>query len=135
MLEKAYTSLGLGGDLPAAQHAYEQVRIAEPVEAGKAPTGPSASSVIAPVATVLGHNQDIPATLRTGSWSNQVPVYSEHSAPCNLACPVCFADSSPKRNSHRSLGDVERMLDARAPGPRPTGRLPRDSAVAVERCP
>src|SRR5712675_1062626 len=31
---------------------------------------------------------------------------------CNLACPVCFADSSPKRNSHRSLSEVEFMLDA-----------------------
>src|ERR1700710_3060624 len=31
---------------------------------------------------------------------------------CNLACPVCFADSSPKRNSHRSLAEVERMFDA-----------------------
>ena len=31
---------------------------------------------------------------------------------CNLACPVCFADSSPKRNSHRSLAEVEFMLDA-----------------------
>jgi uncharacterized radical SAM superfamily Fe-S cluster-containing enzyme len=31
---------------------------------------------------------------------------------CNLACPVCFADSSPKRNTHRSLAEVERMLDA-----------------------
>ena len=31
---------------------------------------------------------------------------------CNLACPVCFANSSPKRNSHRSLAEVELMLDA-----------------------
>jgi len=31
---------------------------------------------------------------------------------CNLACPVCFADSSPGRNTHRSLAEVERMLDA-----------------------
>jgi uncharacterized radical SAM superfamily Fe-S cluster-containing enzyme len=31
---------------------------------------------------------------------------------CNLACPVCFADSSPKRNTHRSLAEVERMFDA-----------------------
>jgi hypothetical protein len=31
---------------------------------------------------------------------------------CNLACPVCFADSSPKRALHRSLAEIERMLDA-----------------------
>src|SRR5262249_5342760 len=31
---------------------------------------------------------------------------------CNLACPVCFADSSPRRDSHKSLAEVEFMLDA-----------------------
>jgi uncharacterized radical SAM superfamily Fe-S cluster-containing enzyme len=31
---------------------------------------------------------------------------------CNLACPVCFADSSPRRATHRSLAEVERMFDA-----------------------
>jgi len=31
---------------------------------------------------------------------------------CNLSCPVCFADSSVKRAGHRSLGEVEAMLDA-----------------------
>ena len=30
---------------------------------------------------------------------------------CNLACPVCFADSSPARTLHRSLADIETMLD------------------------
>src|SRR5437762_1606582 len=30
---------------------------------------------------------------------------------CNLTCPVCFADSSPARQSRRSLPEVERMLD------------------------
>lgn len=31
---------------------------------------------------------------------------------CNLQCPVCYADSSPRRQTHRSLEHVERMLDA-----------------------
>jgi uncharacterized radical SAM superfamily Fe-S cluster-containing enzyme len=31
---------------------------------------------------------------------------------CNLACPVCFADSSPHRAEQRSLAEVEAMLDA-----------------------
>lgn len=31
---------------------------------------------------------------------------------CNLSCPVCYADSSPARVTHRSLEHVERMLDA-----------------------
>lgn len=30
---------------------------------------------------------------------------------CNLSCPVCFADSSLKRTSHRDLATIERMLD------------------------
>ena len=30
---------------------------------------------------------------------------------CNLTCPVCYADSSVKRNSHRSLAMIEGMLD------------------------
>ncbi len=30
---------------------------------------------------------------------------------CNLSCPVCFADSSVKREAHRPLAEVARMLD------------------------
>jgi len=30
---------------------------------------------------------------------------------CNLSCPVCFADSSVKRQGHRPLAEIERMLD------------------------
>jgi uncharacterized radical SAM superfamily Fe-S cluster-containing enzyme len=30
---------------------------------------------------------------------------------CNLSCPVCFADSSVKREAHRPLAEVEAMLD------------------------
>jgi len=31
---------------------------------------------------------------------------------CNLSCPVCYAESSPRRPNHRSLQQVEAMLDA-----------------------
>ena len=31
---------------------------------------------------------------------------------CNLACPVCYADSGPHRPEHRALATIERMLDA-----------------------
>ncbi len=31
---------------------------------------------------------------------------------CNLQCPVCYADSSPRRQTHRSLAQIEFMLDA-----------------------
>src|SRR5499427_6444873 len=30
---------------------------------------------------------------------------------CNLTCPVCFADSAPHRPKHRSLAEIEAMLD------------------------
>jgi uncharacterized radical SAM superfamily Fe-S cluster-containing enzyme len=31
---------------------------------------------------------------------------------CNLTCPVCYAESSPQRLTHRPLADVLKMLDA-----------------------
>lgn len=31
---------------------------------------------------------------------------------CNLACPVCFAGSSPAAPGHRSLAEIDAMLDA-----------------------
>jgi uncharacterized radical SAM superfamily Fe-S cluster-containing enzyme len=31
---------------------------------------------------------------------------------CNLTCPVCFADSSTARTSHRPLAEIEKMMDA-----------------------
>ena len=30
---------------------------------------------------------------------------------CDLACPVCYAESGPHRTRHRPLGQIERMLD------------------------
>ena len=88
VLEKAYASLGLSGDLPAAQHAYEQVQVSEPVQDSDGPGAPAPATGPAAVATILDHSTDFPASLKTGSWSNQAPVYSEHSAPCNVACPA-----------------------------------------------
>jgi uncharacterized radical SAM superfamily Fe-S cluster-containing enzyme len=31
---------------------------------------------------------------------------------CNLTCPICYSESSPGRQTRRSLAEVERMLDA-----------------------
>ena len=31
---------------------------------------------------------------------------------CNLTCPVCFADSSTAKTTHRPLAEIERMMDA-----------------------
>lgn len=36
----------------------------------------------------------------------------EINSACNLSCPVCFADSAVGRGDHRSLAEVEAMLDA-----------------------
>ncbi|MBL8789001.1 MAG: radical SAM protein [Rhizobiales bacterium] len=30
---------------------------------------------------------------------------------CNLSCPVCFADSSTARTTHRPLAEIEKMMD------------------------
>ena len=30
---------------------------------------------------------------------------------CNLACPICYAESSPRRTTHRSMEQIEFMLD------------------------
>jgi len=88
VLETAFASLGLDSDLAAAQHAYEQVEIAEPVRGAEPAPAPAAAAAPQPVAAQTEHFRDIPATLKTGTWSNQLPVYLEHSAPCNLACPA-----------------------------------------------
>src|SRR5580704_9462519 len=31
---------------------------------------------------------------------------------CNLTCPVCYSESSPKRTTHRSMEQIEFMLDS-----------------------
>jgi uncharacterized radical SAM superfamily Fe-S cluster-containing enzyme len=31
---------------------------------------------------------------------------------CNLTCPICYAESSPQRQTHRDLATLEKMLDA-----------------------
>jgi hypothetical protein len=90
VLEDAYASAGLIGDLTAAQHAYEQVLMREPAPGAAAPARSAAATqaVVPPVAPMSEHSADFPATLKTGSWSNQAPAYVERAAPCNLACPA-----------------------------------------------
>jgi len=89
LLEEAYASLGLLGDLAAAEQAYERVQIREasapfPGQPDSAP--PTAEA--AAVAPIAGQAADIPVTLRTGLWSNQCPSYRQYTAPCNAACPA-----------------------------------------------
>ncbi len=88
-LEEAFALLGVTADLPAAKHAYEQVKICEPVRGGDLFDAASTPSVPPPaVAPMQEHNRDVPVSLKTGTWSNQMPVYGEHAAPCNVACPA-----------------------------------------------
>lgn len=35
----------------------------------------------------------------------------EISERCNLECPICYADSTPKRGAHRTLAEIEFMMD------------------------
>ena len=89
-LKKSYASLALGSDLPAAQQAYKRVRMRAPAPIASPPavSRPAATVASPPVAPVSEHNADFPAALKTGSWSNQAPLYREHEAPCNRACPA-----------------------------------------------
>ena len=90
-LEMAYVSLGLGGDLAAAEQAYEQVQIRVPTQADANPAASASTTLPAafpPVMPTTEHCADSPVTLKTGSWSSQAPQYHEHPAPCNLACPA-----------------------------------------------
>ncbi len=87
VLEKTYASMGLSDDLGAARDAWERVSIRD---ADHAVDIEPAQAVAAPadVMPMREHTHDIPATLKTGTWSNQAPAYREHAAPCNVACPA-----------------------------------------------
>jgi 2-oxoacid:acceptor oxidoreductase gamma subunit (pyruvate/2-ketoisovalerate family) len=90
VLERAYASLGLAGDFAAAHEAYDRVAIREPAPGARPdPTGePSIAGAAPPVPPLTEHTRDIAPVLRTGTWSNQAPLYRDRPAPCNEACPA-----------------------------------------------
>jgi 2-oxoacid:acceptor oxidoreductase gamma subunit (pyruvate/2-ketoisovalerate family) len=89
VLETAYASLGLSDDLPAAQYAYDAVRIRDVVQPGSVAGASSVPNAEAPPVRLMSeHSVDYPPTLLTGAWSSQTPSYREHDAPCNSACPA-----------------------------------------------
>ncbi len=88
VLEMAYASLGLSDDLPAAQHAYDAVRMRDVVQPGSGAASPAPNAAPPLVRPMSEHCVDYPPTLLTGAWSSQTPSYREHDAPCNLACPA-----------------------------------------------
>jgi 2-oxoacid:acceptor oxidoreductase gamma subunit (pyruvate/2-ketoisovalerate family) len=86
-LEKVFAKLGVAGDFTAARQAYDKVSFAG-VAAHDVMPVPAAAVVPPPVASTLEHTKDFPPTVMTGTWSNQMPSYSTHAAPCNVACPA-----------------------------------------------
>ncbi|MBL8489075.1 MAG: FAD-dependent oxidoreductase [Rhodocyclaceae bacterium] len=87
-LDRAFALLGLESDLAAAEHAYEALGMRAPVGEAPAPAAPGALPVPPPVMPLGQHSADIPAVLKTGTWSNLAPRYREQAAPCNVACPA-----------------------------------------------
>jgi 2-oxoacid:acceptor oxidoreductase gamma subunit (pyruvate/2-ketoisovalerate family) len=89
VLEKSYASLGLAGDFAAAHEAYDKIDLREP-DGGvhHEHSSEPAPTVFPEVPPLTEHTRDIPATLKTGSWSNQAPLYRDAQAPCNAACPA-----------------------------------------------
>lgn len=134
VVERAYRSLGMDGDLGAAREAYGAVAVRSPRPGASAP----APRVPAPPRPVLGiaeHVRDVPTALPTGSWRTQRPRYRSHVAPCSAACPagndvVGFVQAL-------RTGGVEaaaRLLLATQPLPSVCGRVcPAPCAAACNR--
>jgi 2-oxoacid:acceptor oxidoreductase gamma subunit (pyruvate/2-ketoisovalerate family) len=88
-LEQSFISLGLEDDLDAARDAYERVEVQEPLYAAAGiETRKPADGTPPGVLPLTEHCQDVRLTLKTGTWSSQAPIYREHKAPCNEACPA-----------------------------------------------
>jgi 2-oxoacid:acceptor oxidoreductase gamma subunit (pyruvate/2-ketoisovalerate family) len=86
-LDETFAALGLGEDLVAAEHAFERVQMRDAVPGARA-VAPAKAAAAPPVTSISEHRLDFPADLKTGSWSNQSPLYREQPAPCNHACPA-----------------------------------------------
>ena len=51
---------------------------------------------------------------------------------CNLACPICYADSSPSRQQYRTVDRIQRMIDAgQLPHLNDPSRLPPPPSLTV----
>jgi 2-oxoacid:acceptor oxidoreductase gamma subunit (pyruvate/2-ketoisovalerate family) len=87
-LDDTFAVLGLGEDLAAAEHAFERVQMRDVAPGVRVAAVPAKAAAAPPVASISEHRLDFPANLKTGSWSNQSPLYREQPAPCNLACPA-----------------------------------------------
>jgi 2-oxoacid:acceptor oxidoreductase gamma subunit (pyruvate/2-ketoisovalerate family) len=86
-LEKVFAKLGVSGDFTAAHQAFDKVVIVEASDTEPVMT-PAAAAAVPAVMPTLEHAKDFPPTVLTGTWSNQIPAYAVHDAPCNVACPA-----------------------------------------------
>ena len=85
-VQRTFASHELEDDLGAARDAFEAVaeRPASPRAAAPARPRAPASGVLA----VTEHVRDLPTPVQTGSWRTQLPQYTAHAAPCQIACPA-----------------------------------------------
>jgi 2-oxoacid:acceptor oxidoreductase gamma subunit (pyruvate/2-ketoisovalerate family) len=90
VVERAYHTLELEGDLPAAREAYQAVAVREPeAQLGIASEAPRPRAPAPPrVIGIEELTEDFPTRLPTGTWRTQMPRYRTHVAPCNAACPA-----------------------------------------------
>ena len=76
----------LEDDLGAARDAFDAVAERPASPRAAAPARPHAPA--AGVLAVTEHVRDLPTPVQTGSWRTQLPRYTAHAAPCQIACPA-----------------------------------------------
>ncbi len=84
-LEAAFSEMHVEKDLPAAQAAWDAVRVCE---AQGTPRAVAAAATGAAVLPLEAHDVGPPPGLKTGSWRTSFPRYTERDAPCAHACPA-----------------------------------------------
>jgi 2-oxoacid:acceptor oxidoreductase gamma subunit (pyruvate/2-ketoisovalerate family) len=77
-----------GGNVDAAEDAYQAVAMTEPLQEGSA-SGNGARPVPAPrgPSFLEGAGGDLPG-IKTGNWANEQPKRQQYVPPCNHVCPA-----------------------------------------------
>jgi 2-oxoacid:acceptor oxidoreductase gamma subunit (pyruvate/2-ketoisovalerate family) len=84
---EAFDDFGFhGGNVSAAQEAYDIVSIQEQEPKGGERHKPSISRARGP--SILDGNTGDPSRIHTGQWANQQPVWENSTPPCNFICPA-----------------------------------------------
>ncbi len=97
-LAQTYRKLGLEGDVPAAQEAYDAVVVREASVGAAGDDGDGAGAAAAggawgaggagQVSPVVENLEGAPTGIKTGGWRTQTPLYVQAPAPCSVACPA-----------------------------------------------